>query len=492
MNRERQDLILRLVKLTNVILMLVPIILSWKFYYSSQIVVTYEWNEEVLIGFIYCIVYMVFGRIYEAFNVYLLRISEMIYSQILACFFSDAILYLIICLMTGRLSSLWPIVISLLIQLVLSVLWCLMTHLWYYHTFPAQPTAVIYDLRPGMENLINEYGMDKRFRVVKTVDIRNFQMEQLEGVTAVFLCGIPSHKRNIICKYCINAGITIYTIPRIGDLIMSGAKQMHMFHLPIQRVERYRPVPEYRIIKRLFDVIISGAALLILSPLMIITAIAVKSVDGGPALYRQKRLTKDGQVFELLKFRSMRVDAEKDGVARLSTGDKDERITPVGHVIRKVRLDELPQLINILRGEMSIVGPRPERPEIAAQYEETLPEFRLRLQAKAGLTGYAQVYGKYNTTPYDKLQMDLMYIAHPSLFEDLRIMFATVKILFTPESTEGVGEGQVTAEMAATKEEPVTAEMAVTEAKLMEAEMLTTEVEPITAEMAVTKVRQDG
>ena len=153
----------------------------------------------------------------------------------------------------------------------------------------------------------------------------------------------------------------------------------------------------------------------------------------------------DGKQFEILKFRSMRVDAEKDGVARLSTGDKDDRITKVGHIIRACRLDELPQLLNILKGDLSVVGPRPERPEIAAQYCEEMPEFALRLQAKAGLTGYAQVYGKYNTTPYDKLQMDLMYIAHPSLIEDLKIMLATVKILFMPESTEGVSEGQTTA-----------------------------------------------
>lgn len=159
---------------------------------------------------------------------------------------------------------------------------------------------------------------------------------------------------------------------------------------------------------------------------MLVTAIAIKS-DGGPALYKQKRLTKDGKEFNVLKFRSMRVDAEKDGVARLSTGDKDDRITPVGKVIRKIRFDELPQLFNILRGDMSIVGPRPERPEIARQYEEEMPEFRLRLQAKAGLTGYAQVYGKYNTTPYDKLLMDLTYIGTPSLWEDFKICLATVK-----------------------------------------------------------------
>lgn len=186
-------------------------------------------------------------------------------------------------------------------------------------------------------------------------------------------------------------------------------------------------------------------AIIILSPIMIVVALLIKATDKGPVLYKQCRLTKNGKQFMVLKFRSMRVDAEKDGVARLSSGDKDDRITPIGKLIRKVRFDELPQLFNILFGDMSIVGPRPERPEIAAQYEKELPEFNLRLQAKAGLTGYAQVYGKYNTTPYDKLQMDLMYIASPSIIEDIKIMFATVKILFMPESTEGIAEGATTA-----------------------------------------------
>jgi lipopolysaccharide/colanic/teichoic acid biosynthesis glycosyltransferase len=197
-------------------------------------------------------------------------------------------------------------------------------------------------------------------------------------------------------------------------------------------------------VKRAFDIFVSGLALIAFSPIMLVCAIAIKT-DGGPVLYKQTRLTKDGREFKVLKFRSMRVDAEKDGVARLSTGDKDDRITPAGKIIRKLRFDELPQLINILRGDMSIVGPRPERPEIARQYEEEMPEFALRLQAKAGLTGLAQVYGQYNTTPYDKLNMDLMYIANPTLMQDLRICFATVKILFMPESTEGVAEGQTTA-----------------------------------------------
>ena len=215
--------------------------------------------------------------------------------------------------------------------------------------------------------------------------------------------------------------------------------------MPMLQVVRYRASLEYLFLKRLTDILISLTALVVLSPVMLVVAIAIKAYDRGPVLYSQVRLTKDAKEFRIYKFRSMRTDAEKDGVARLSTGDNDDRITPVGRIIRKLRLDELPQLFNILKGDLSVCGPRPERPEIAAQYEQEMPEFALRLQAKAGLTGYAQVYGKYNTTPYDKLQMDLMYIAHPSIVEDAKIMLATVKILFMPESTEGVEEGQITA-----------------------------------------------
>lgn len=225
---------------------------------------------------------------------------------------------------------------------------------------------------------------------------------------------------------------------------MSGAEKAHLFHLPMLRVGRYNPTPEYLIWKRAFDIVVAGTALVVFSPIMVVLAIIIR-MDGGTAFYRQKRLTKDGKVFEILKFRSMRMDAEKDGVARLSSGDADPRITKVGRFIRACRFDELPQLFNILAGDMSIVGPRPERPEIAKEYKKELPEFDLRLQCKCGLTGFAQVYGKYNTTPYDKLLMDLMYIAQPSMIEDLKICFATVKILFLKDSTEGIAADQVTA-----------------------------------------------
>lgn len=429
--------------------MTIPFVVCWMFYYQEKM-----WTQPFyrrgnwLMALLYILVYMVYGHIYDAFLVSLVRISELIYSQCLSAFITDAIMYIISWLLIRHLPAVWPLLLVLGAQILISAIWSTIVHQWYFNSFEAKQTVVVYDNREGVEQLLEEYGLDKKFHVKKVINTAECMQEKFENLSdtdVIFLCGVHSHERNVILKYCIANHISVYVIPRIGDVLMSGAKRMHMLHLPILMVERYNPRIEYLFIKRLFDVLLSGIALILLSPIFLITAIAVKVTDGGPVFYRQTRLTKDGKKFDVLKFRSMRIDAEKDGVARLSTGDKDDRITKVGHIIRKVRIDELPQLINILKGDMTIVGPRPERPEIAAQYEEILPEFALRLQVKAGLTGYAQVYGKYNTTPYDKLQMDLMYISKPSLLEDLRIIFATIKILFVPESTEGISEGQTTA-----------------------------------------------
>ena len=447
METTRYKTALRIVKLLNVILLTIPFAFCWYGVYADKLSDPFYEKGNWLILFLFAVLYIAYGRLYDGFKISLSRVSELIGSQTLAVIIADGILYVVIALLFKGIPPILPMVATLAAQILLSALWCKFAHRWYFKAFEAKKTAVIYDMREGMERLISQYGLSNKFDVVKTASVTEALEENLEilkDVEVVFLCGVHSHERNIILKRCIAGGVQMYLIPRIGDVLMSGATRMHMFHLPMLKVGRYSPAPEYLFIKRAMDIVISGLALLMLSPVMLITAFAIKR-DGGPAFYRQCRLTKDGKTFDVLKFRSMRVDAEKDGVARLSSGDHDDRITSVGRFIRKCRLDELPQLLNILRGDMSIVGPRPERPEIAAQYEEELPEFALRLQTKAGLTGYAQVYGKYNTTPYDKLQMDLMYISNPSIIEDVKIMFATVKVLFESESTEGISEGATTA-----------------------------------------------
>lgn len=452
MDKVKYRAALRIVKLINVAGMTVLFGVCWYGFYADHIISPFYNKGNWAVIAIFAVLYLVYGRVYDAFKVSLYRISEMVYSQALSALLSNIVMYVVIWLLNKIVPAVWPLILCTLVQVLFAVAWSYCAHQWYFKLFPPRRTAVVYDRRPGMEELIREYGLDKKFSVEKIAPISEClkqDLQMLDGMEAVFLCGIHSHERNIVLKYCIARDIQVYMMPRIGDVLMSSAKPLHLFHLPMLQVTRYEPAPEYLLTKRLFDIVVSGVAMLVLSPVMLGVAIAIKVYDGGPVFYKQCRLTKDGKTFMVHKFRSMRVDAEKDGVARLSTGDKDGRVTPVGRLIRKVRIDELPQLLDILKGNMSLVGPRPERPEIAAQYEKELPEFSLRLQAKAGLTGYAQVYGKYNTTPYDKLQMDLMYIANPSFMEDLRIIFATIKILFIPESTEGVAAGQTTAQTEA-------------------------------------------
>lgn len=442
------DVGLRIVKIINLGLVCVPFALCWLFYYAGRAGMAASSPLSISVILMFLALYFFFGRIYDAFQISIRRISEMFYSQALGILMADGFMFLVLCLLYKGFPYILPALLALAGQLLLSAMWCYLAHHWYFARFAGKKTGVIYDVRRDVEQLIGKYEQDKKFdvRFICSVEECFSQgMANLRGIDTVFLCGVHSHDRNIILKRCIAEGIVVYVIPRVGDVIMSSAKRMHMFHLPILRVGRYNPALEFRIVKRLFDIVCSLLLIILTSPVMLAVAIAIKACDGGPILYRQTRLTQNGQLFKVLKFRSMRVDAEKDGVAQLSTGANDDRVTSVGRVIRACRLDELPQLFNILSGSMSVVGPRPERPEIAAQYERELPEFALRLQAKAGLTGYAQVYGKYNTQPYDKLQMDLMYIAKPSFVEDLRIIFATIKILFAKESTEGIAARKMTA-----------------------------------------------
>lgn len=429
------------VKMVNIVLLMIPFVICWTLYYEPRTTTVGSKQVSVLVMIIFFLICYYFGQRLDCFRVSILQIRDVIFGEVLATMITDIIMYILIWMLSIHLPNLIPGLITWGGQCVIGVIWAYVMHQSYFSTHPPLRTIVIYDERMGMENLIHTYGLEKRFNIKTVYPVESImdKLEVMEEFDAAFLCGVHSRERNIILKHCISHKIKLFMIPRIADVMMRGSEQIHMLHLPILKTQRYKPSIEYQIIKRTMDIVVSGIATIVLSPLFLITAIAVKS-DGGPAFYKQKRLTKDGKVFEILKFRSMRVDAEKYSGAVLSAGENDPRITKVGRIIRACRLDELPQLLNILKGDMSLVGPRPERPELQKEIEKEVPEFGLRLQAKAGLTGYAQVYGKYNTTFYDKLLMDLMYISKPSILEDLTIMLATVKILTSKESTEGVGE----------------------------------------------------
>jgi exopolysaccharide biosynthesis polyprenyl glycosylphosphotransferase len=268
--------------------------------------------------------------------------------------------------------------------------------------------------------------------------------EKMKDFQAVIIGDISAVQRNDILKYCYANKVRAYVIPKLSDIILMGADRIHVFDTPFLLSKGYTLSFDQRFMKRTMDLVLSIPLLVVASPFMLLTALAIKLYDRGPVFYKQVRCTRYGREFEIYKFRSMIVNAEGDGVAKLAAVH-DSRITPVGHFIRATRLDELPQLFNIIKGDMSFVGPRPERPEIMKEYCDDMPEFQFRTRVKAGLTGFAQVYGKYNTTPYDKLKLDLFYIENYSLWMDFKLLIMTVKTVLTKDATEGVAQGQTTA-----------------------------------------------
>ncbi|MDE6762564.1 MAG: sugar transferase [Oscillospiraceae bacterium] len=395
---------------------------------------------------LFLFLFMWLVRVYNSFEVGGRRVYELVYSLTLSSVIASAIMYVVQAAFLHSIPNFLLLMVLFIVEFICNTLWVYIANKIYYKLYKAKKTVIIYRSESDLNKLSEIKFFFEKFDVIKYIEDPNdihSLIEEIGSCEAVFTAGIDATLRNGIVKYCVENSIAAYIEPKIGDIIMAGAKHMQMFSVPIMCVNRAAPDPFYLAVKRSADIIMSLIGIVVTSPVMLATAIAVKAYDGGPAIYKQIRVTKDGKKFNILKFRSMRTDAEKDGIARLST-ENDDRITPVGKIIRACRIDELPQLFCILKGTMSIVGPRPERPEIIERYEKTLPSFSLRLQVKAGLTGYAQVYGRYNTEPYDKLQMDLMYINNMSLSFDIGLIFATVKVLFMPDSTAGVKEGQIT------------------------------------------------
>ena len=407
-------------------------------------------NGHLLVLLLYFVLLLFMTKTYGGLNVGYLKKFDVSLSQIFSLLIVNLFTYAQDSLLRNWLLPVnWTVGVTL-VQIAFAIAWIHLSDHVYRRTFPPTELILIHGERTIEPILTKFESRPEKYRVVETIDIG----EGIEAIEAHLLASkdkaavlwdIPTQARNDLVKFCYANGIRQYMMPKITDVLVKGSEQLHLFDTPIYMTREYALSFEQRFMKRAIDIVCALILLIIASPIMLVTAVAIHAYDKGPVFYKQTRCTLNRREFQIIKFRSMRVDAEKDGVARLSAAN-DDRITPVGHFIRKVRIDELPQLLNILRGEMSFVGPRPERPEIIAQYEEEMPEFAFRMKVKAGLAGYAQIYGKYNTTPYDKLKLDLTYIQNYSIFLDLKLMLLTLKILFTPESTEGVAEGQVTAQ----------------------------------------------
>lgn len=421
--------------------------IAWNEFFSQAAGTPFFRKGDWLMVAVYGILLLFFSRMYGGLRIGYLEKGNVLYSQVLSVILVNIITYLQVVLLAKRFLSIIPFLTMFTFQVIAICLWTLFANKLFQKLFPPRQILLIYGNRPSLSLMDKMNCRKDRYQIRDVVHI-NIGVERIQEMVpdydAVVICDVPSQIRNPILKYCYGMGIRVYVTPKISDILIRSAEDVNLFDTPLIMARNGQMSIEQAFAKRLIDILIAGAACIIAFPVMLVTAITVKLQDGGPALYKQKRLTIGGKEFYVYKFRSMWLDAEKDGVARLASAE-DSRITPVGNLIRKVRLDELPQLFNILKGDMSIVGPRPERPEIAIQYEEEMPEFKYRLRVKAGLTGYAQIFGKYNTTPYDKLKLDLHYIQNYSVMLDVKLMIQTVKILFMKESTEGVADGQTTA-----------------------------------------------
>lgn len=417
----------------------------------SETIYSQMGNYVVLLS--YFTLFILFAELYGGFKIGIYRLHEIVYSLSLSALFTNFLMYLELCLIARRMLNPTAYFLGFLYQLFVILMGSKCANTAYFRLYPARHTLAIFaDDDEGKAIIRKMSRIPDRFAVERGVSIRRAPMEQIKELIdryeAILLCDFDKDIKNELLHYCYARGKRTYILPSSTDVIIRNSDQIQIFDTPILMCSNRGLRLEQELIKRVCDIVVSAVGIVVLSPLMLIVALSIKLCDGGPILFKQNRVTKNGKIFNVYKFRSMIVDAEKEGAQKAT--DHDNRITPVGRVIRACRMDELPQLFNILFGDMSLVGPRPERIENVYEYTQKYPDFALRHRVKAGLTGYAQIYGKYNTSPEDKLKMDLIYIEQYSIFLDLKLLFMTVKILFMKESTEGFSKKESGAK---TKEE---------------------------------------
>lgn len=441
--------ILFFLSLVNIVLMTVLFAFFWyRFFAGTMYVYRFYRKGNYVVIFLYAIFLVFFTRMYGAMKIGQLRRIEVILSQYLSIFIVNVITYMIISLLAFRMINILPVLRMTLGDFVITTIWSFCAGRVYGHIFKSWKILLIYGERPATDLVYKVEERRDKYAIYDAVNVNvglDAIAEKVRDFEAVIIGDIGAKQRNEVLKYCYGNGIRAYVIPKISDIIMMGSDRIHIFDTPFLLSRGYALSFDQRFWKRVLDLVLAVPAFIVASPVMLLSACVIKLYDGGSVLYRQTRCTQDGARFQIIKFRSMVEDAERDGVAKLASVG-DTRITPFGRFIRATRIDELPQLYNIIKGEMSFVGPRPERPEIIREYMESMPEFEFRMRVKAGLTGFAQIYGKYNTIPYDKLKLDLFYIENYSVWLDIKLILMTVKTVLKKEATEGIGETQVTAE----------------------------------------------
>lgn len=441
-----------LIKFSIIAAMALGFLNVWYNYYGDTI---YSGNGNYVVLASYLLLLIVFSELYGAFKVGVNRLHEVTYSLCLAAIFTNVLMYMELSLIARRIIEIPPYLCGFAYQIIVAIIGCYCANAIYFKIYPARRMLAIFaDDEEGTAIIRKVSKIPQRFNIEKGVSVNRASVDEIKALIdtfeAVLLCDIEKDKKTELLRYCYSKSKRTYVLPSSADVIIRNSDQIQIFDTPIMMCRNRGLRLEQEFVKRALDLFVAVVGIIISSPIMLIVALAIKLYDRGPVFFKQNRVTKDGKIFNVLKFRSMIVDADKDGAKKAE--NDDDRITPVGKIIRPFRLDELPQFFNILFGDMSLVGPRPERVENVYEYTQKYPDFNLRHRVKGGLTGYAQIYGKYNTSPEDKLKMDLIYIEQYSIFLDFKLILMTIKILFMKESTEGF-DAKANAHLTKRKEE---------------------------------------
>ena len=428
----------------EVLLLTVAYYFVWRNGYGEEGFPPYYGSGKYVLAGVYAALLFFLVYNYDGFEFGYLKLFDVVLSQWIAVLIVNFITYFQLCLIANRMITPGPMLVLMLMELGISFVCVYLYTAIYHHLYVPKNMVMIFGtetavgLKFKMETRTDKYAIKKLIPV--EVGFEKI-CQQIVEYDAVVISDVPAQIRNDILKFCYENQIRTYVTPKLSDIIVRGARDISLFDTPLLLIRSKGLTVTQRTLKRILDVVLCAIAMIPAAPIMLLVALAIKLEDGGPVFYTQKRATLGCKAFDILKFRSMIVDAEKEGHSIPATG-RDPRITKVGRVIRATRIDELPQILNILKGDMSIVGPRPERLEHVEEYSREIPEFGYRLKVKGGLTGYAQIYGKYNTSPYDKLRLDLMYIENYSLMLDIKLILMTIRIMLSKESTEGFEANQ--------------------------------------------------
>ena len=428
----------------EVLLLSVMYYIVWRVGYDDGLFPNYFHKGKYVLMGVYALLLILILQNFDGFLFGRLRKTDVVLAQWIAILLVNFVIYWQLCLIANQLISVVPILILFAGDMLVALFFVIATTAVYHHFYAPHSMIMVFG---GENSVVLKIKMDARqdkYLVKKLISVEEGYEKicsEILKFDAAILTDIPAQIRNDLLKFCYRNRIRVYIAPKISDIILRGGEEINLFDTPLLRVKGVGLTLTQRIVKRSLDIILSVIAMVIALPIMLVIAAAIKLEDGGPVFYKQKRLTLNGREFNILKFRSMIVDAEKYAGAVLAE-DNDPRITKIGKLIRATRLDELPQILNILKGDMSIVGPRPERKCFADEFSKEIPEFEYRLKVKGGLTGYAQIYGKYKTSAYDKLRLDLMYIESYSIVLDIKLMLLTLRIMFSKDSTEGIDKAR--------------------------------------------------